>query len=99
MLASQIIISLCFVAVIILLFTNKLNRAIASLTAAVITYFVLVFLEGKEFDIIVDLLFGTPLDKFVNLHALILILGMMFIVQISDEAGLFQFLGVLAIKI
>ncbi len=99
MLASQIIISLCFVAVIILLFTNKLNRAIASLTAAVITYFVLVFLEGREFDIIVDLLFGTPLDKFVNLHALILIVGMMFIVQISDEAGLFQFLGVLAIKL
>jgi len=99
MLASQIIISLCFVAVIILLFTNKLNRAIASLTAAVITYFVLVFIEGREFDIIVDLLFGTPVDKFVNLHALILIVGMMFIVQISDEAGLFQFLGVLAIKL
>ncbi|MCE7739904.1 MAG: hypothetical protein KAU62_00315 [Candidatus Heimdallarchaeota archaeon] len=99
MLAGQIIISLCFVAVIILLFTNKLNRAIASLTAAVITYFVLVFIEGKEFDVIVDLLFGTPSDNFVNLHSLILILGMMFIVQISDEAGLFQLLGILAIKL
>ncbi len=98
-LASQIIISLCFLVVIILLFTNKLNRAIAAITAAIITYFVLVFIEGKSFSVIVDLLFGTPDDQFVNLHSLILIVGMMFIVQISDEAGLFQFLGVLAIKI
>ncbi|MBY9001666.1 MAG: hypothetical protein KGD64_12180, partial [Candidatus Heimdallarchaeota archaeon] len=35
----------------------------------------------------------------VNLHSLILILGMMFIVQISAEVGLFQFIGVLAIKL
>jgi Na+/H+ antiporter NhaD/arsenite permease-like protein len=90
---------LCFLAVVVLLFTNKLNRAIASITAAIVTYFVLVFSEGKGFDVIVDLLFGTPEDSFVNLHSIILIVGMMFIVQISDEAGLFQFLGVLAIKI
>ncbi|OLS32248.1 MAG: Inner membrane protein YbiR [Candidatus Heimdallarchaeota archaeon AB_125] len=99
MLASQIIISICFLVVVVLLFTNKLNRAIASVTAAVITYFVLVFIEKKGFDVIVELLFGTPSDNFVNLHALILIVGMMFIVQISDEAGLFQFIGVLAIKL
>ena len=98
-LVSQILISLCFLAVVVLLFTNKLNRAIASITAAIITYFVLVFSEGKGFDIIVKLLFGSTEDNFVNLHSLILIVGMMFIVQISDEAGLFQFLGVLAIKI
>ncbi len=99
MLASQIIIGVCFLAVVVLLFTDKLNRAIASLTAAVITYFVLVFIEKKGFDVIVELLFGTLDDQFVNLHSLILIVGMMFIVQISDEAGLFQFLGVLAIKL
>lgn len=98
-LASQIIISLCFLAVIVLIFTNKLNRAVAALAAAVITYFVLTFIEKKNFSVIVDLLFGTPDDGFVNLHSLILILGMMFIVQISDEAGLFQFIGVLAIKL
>ncbi len=90
---------MCFLAVVVLLFTNKLNRAIAAITAAIITYLVLVFIEGKGFSVIVELLFGTPDDQFVNLHTLILIIGMMFIVQISDEAGLFQFLGVLAIKI
>ena len=98
-LASQIIISLSFLAVVILIFTDKLNRAVAALTAAVITYFVLIFIEKNNFSVIVDLLFGTPDDGFVNLHSLILILGMMFIVQISDEVGLFQFLGVLAIKL
>ena len=98
-LASQIIISLCFLTVVVLIFADKLNRAIASLTAAVIAYFILVFLEKKDFSVMVDLLFGTPSDGFVNLHSLILIVGMMFIVQISDEAGVFQFLGVLAIKL
>ncbi len=85
--------------VIFLIFSDKLNRAVASLTSAVVTYFVLIFIEGHDFSVIVDLLFGTQADGFVNLHSLILILGMMFIVQISAEVGLFQFLGVLAIKI
>ncbi len=98
-LASQILISIFFIAVIVLIFSDKLNRAVASLTAAVATYFVLIFIEGEDFSVIVDLLFGTSADGFVNLHSLILILGMMFIVQISAEVGLFQFLGVLAIKI
>ena len=44
-------------------------------------------------------MFGTPDDGFVNLHSLILIVGMMFIVQISSEVGVFQFIGVLAIKL
>ena len=98
-LASQIIISLCFLTVVVLIFTNKLNRAIASLTAAVVSYFVLIFIENNDFSVIVELLFGTPDDGFVNLHSLILIVSMMFVVQISDEAGVFQFLGVLAIKL
>ncbi len=85
--------------VIVLIFTDKLNRAIASLTAATISYFVLVFIEKKNFSVFVDLLFGTPDDSFVNLHSLILIIGMMFIVQISSEVGVFQFIGVLAIKL
>lgn len=97
-LASQIIISLCFFIVIFLIFSDKLNRAVASLTSAVVTYFVLILINGEEFSIIVDLLFGTK-PYFVNLHSLILILGMMFIVQISAEVGLFQFLGILAIKL
>ncbi len=98
-LASQILISLCFLLVVVLIFTGKLNRAIAAITAAVFSYFVLVFIEKKDFSVFVELLFGTSGDGFVNLHALILIVGMMFIVQISAEVGVFHFIGVLAIKL
>ena len=97
-LASAIIISICFIVVIVIIFTEKINRAVVTITAALITYFTLIFIEHLEFSTLVDLLIGTKDDGFVNLHTLILIVGMMFIVQISDEAGLFQFIGVLAIK-
>ncbi len=66
---------------------------------AVITYFVLIFIEGYDFSIIVDLLFGTPSDGFVNLHSIILILAMMMIVQIAHEAGTFQFIAGKLIKL
>ena len=84
-LASQIIISLCFLAVIFLILTDKLNRAVAALTAAVVTYFVLIFIEKMNFSVVVDLLFGTPDDGFVNLHSLILILGMMFMYKYQTK--------------
>ncbi|MFX1591044.1 MAG: hypothetical protein ACFFC1_23150, partial [Promethearchaeota archaeon] len=71
MIISIIIILACFLAVILLIITNKLNRAIASLLGAIITYFVLIFIEGFDFSIIVELLFGSPIEGFVNLHSLI----------------------------
>lgn len=69
-----------------------------TLFGAIITYFVLIFLEGLDFSIIVELLFGTEEDNFVNLHSLILIIAMMMIVIISNEAGVFQFIAILLIK-
>ncbi|TFG28004.1 MAG: hypothetical protein EU532_06240 [Promethearchaeota archaeon] len=99
MIISSIIVASCFVGVIILIVTEKLNRAIAALTGATITYFVLIYIEGFEFPVIVDLLFGTERDGYVNLHSLVLIIGMMFIVAISNEAGLFQFLAIKLIKL
>ncbi|MFX1446358.1 MAG: SLC13 family permease, partial [Promethearchaeota archaeon] len=99
MIISSIIITSCFIGVIILILTERLNRAIAALTGATITYFVLIFIEGMKFSVVVDLLFGTDNDGFVNLHSLILIIGMMFIVSISNEAGLFQFLAIKLIKL
>ncbi len=58
----------------------------------------MVFLEGLKFSIIVDLLFGSEEDNYVNLHSLILIISMMIIVIISNEAGVFQFIAVILIK-
>lgn len=99
MIVSIIIVLACFSAVILLIITDKLNRAVASLTGAVIVYFVLIYLEGKDFKVILDLLFGSESEGFVNLHSLILIIGMMFIVEISKEAGLFQFFALNLIKL
>ncbi len=99
MIISIIIILACFLAVILLIITNKLNRAIASLLGAIITYFVLIFIEGFDFSIIVELLFGSPIEGFVNLHSLIMIIGMMMIVQIAHEAGSFQFIAGKLIKL
>ena len=96
---SAIIIIGCFFGVVILILAEKMNRTIAALSGALITYFALIFIEGEGFSTIIDLLFGSEEEGFVNLHSLILIIGMMFIVQISDEAGLFQFLAVIAIKL
>ncbi|HUX98094.1 MAG TPA: SLC13 family permease [Candidatus Deferrimicrobium sp.] len=90
---GAIIVTGCFIGVLICIVTNKLNRAVAALAGAVVTYFVLVFLEHKDFLIISELLFGTTSDGFVSFHALLLILGMLIIVQVCHSAGVFQFLS------
>ncbi|MHA2394184.1 MAG: SLC13 family permease [Promethearchaeota archaeon] len=86
-------------AVIILIVTNKLSRAISSLLGAVITYFVLIFIEKLDFSVVVDMLFGSPVDGFVNLHSIIMIIGMMIIVEIAHEAGSFQFIAAKLVKL
>ncbi len=78
--------------------TEKMNRAILAISGALITYFVLTLIEQRDFSLIVDLLLGTQKEDYVNLHSLMLIVGIMFIVHISDEIGTFQFLAVIAIK-
>jgi Na+/H+ antiporter NhaD/arsenite permease-like protein len=90
--------TICFVLVLILILSNKINRAIIAISGAVVTYYILIFLEDKNYSIIVELMFGSANDGFVNLRALILIIGIMFIVKISEEAGMFQFLAAYVIK-
>ena len=97
--ASAIIISIVFIAVVVLIITDKVNRAILAITGAIITYFVLIFIQGFNYGDIISLIVGTERDGYVNFHSLTLIVGMMFIVQISSEAGLFQFLGIVAVKV
>jgi Na+/H+ antiporter NhaD/arsenite permease-like protein len=99
MIISTIIILACFLAVIQLILTNKLNRAISSLFGALIVYFVLIYFENKDFTIIVDLLFGTAEDHYSNVHSLILIISIMIIIQISNDSGLFQVLAISLVKL
>ena len=65
---------------------------------ALVAYFVLIFIEGFDFSVVVNLMFSIDED-YVNLHSLILIISMMIIVQISHEAGLFQFIAIYLIKL
>lgn len=44
------------------------------------------------------MMLGSQADGYVNLHSLILIIGMFYIVNIADEAGVFQFIAVIAVK-
>jgi len=96
-LIDQIIIVGCFFSVIILIITNKLNRAIAALIGAVIVYFTLIFTKKGDFLVFIDLILGVGPD-YQNYHALILILGMLFIVQVCSSAGVFQFIAFQLIK-
>ncbi|OLS14465.1 MAG: transport protein [Promethearchaeota archaeon CR_4] len=98
MLESALIVLGTFVTVILLILTNKMNRAIAAISGSIVCYFTLTFIEKQDFLIFVDFLIGKsnpghPDGGFVNLHSIILILGMMFIVQICHEAGVFQFIA------
>lgn len=98
MVASAIILILVFVIIVVLIITEKVNRAVLSMCGALVTFFTLTFLEGKEFGIIIELLFGTEHNGYVNFHSLLLILGIMFIVQIAEESGTIQFVAIYAIK-
>ena len=99
MFISALIIICCFIGVVILIISERMNRAISALAGAVITYFVLIFIERMDFSIIMDLLFGSQTDGFVNLHSLILIFAMMLIVVIAHESGAFQFIAIKLIKL
>ena len=92
-----IVVISTFIAVLFLIVTDKLNRAIAALTGAIIIYFTLIFIKGDKITIFIDLTFGTGGD-YENLHALVLILGMLFIVEICLSAGVFQFISFQLIK-
>ncbi|MFW9949933.1 MAG: SLC13 family permease [Candidatus Thorarchaeota archaeon] len=98
MVISILIILCCFFGVIILILAGK-NRAVSSLFGALIVYFVLIYVENKDFIIIIDLLFGTAQDNYSNVHSLILIISIMIIIQISSDAGLFQVLAISLVKL
>lgn len=87
-----------FIIVILLILSEKMDRAIVAISGGVLTYYTLIFLDGKDFAVIVSLLFGSAEDGFVNLKSLILILGMMIVIGIAEEAGVFQLLAAYVIK-
>jgi len=98
---SQFIITACFIGVILVILTDKINRAIISIVGALIVFFTLVFNTSSSYTAVpsdfITILFGTA-PSYVNLHALVLVIGMLFIVQICSSAGVFQFIAFQLIK-
>ncbi|TFG22933.1 MAG: hypothetical protein EU533_03700 [Promethearchaeota archaeon] len=90
---STVIILLVFVTIIVLLMLEKVNRIVLVLCGAIICFFTLTFIEGKDYSIFIGFIFGTPSDNFVNSHSLFLIFGISIIIQICHISGLFSFLS------
>ncbi len=82
-----------FLIVLILIAVNKFDRTMLAIIGGIITYLVLILFEKSESAIIIEFIVGTPANDFVNLRTIVLIFGMMLIIQICMESGLFEFLG------
>lgn len=90
---SAIILTIVFLAMLVLIAFEYAEREVLAILAGIITYFVITFIEHKGFEVIIDFLIGTREDGYVNLRSIILIFGMMTIVEIAIEGGVFQFLA------
>lgn len=93
MLISIILLLITFALIMIFVSLNVIDREILALAGAIVTFFILSFFEGANFTTITNLLFGSAADKYMNMHSLILILGLMIIVEICVQSGMFQFLS------
>jgi Na+/H+ antiporter NhaD/arsenite permease-like protein len=97
---SAIIITAYFIGMLILIFFNKVNRAILALGGALLSFFTLIVIENDTYikNNLIELIIGKGPNYF-NLQAIILILGMIFIVQICHLAGVFQYFAFKLIQI
>jgi Na+/H+ antiporter NhaD/arsenite permease-like protein len=93
MIYTEYLLLAIFIGLLICIALDVLDRAVLAIIAAVLTYIVLIYFEHASPLIIPDFLFGTIDDGFVNLNSIVLIFSMMFLVQIANEAGLFQFIA------
>lgn len=90
---SGVIILFVFIGALALIVKEKVNRAIVALAGAIITFYILIEFEKFDYSVIIDLVLGTKEDNFVEFRALILILSMMLIIDVSQQAGVFQFIS------
>ena len=89
----SLIIFLVFLAVILLIVFNVINRAVAAMAGALVCFFTLTFLAKVPLSLIMGYIVGTAEDSYGNFKTLILVMGIMFIVEISHEGGVFQFIA------
>ncbi len=82
-----------FLLVLVLIAINKFDRTMVAIFGGITTYFILILIDKSEPAVIIEFIIGTSANDFVNLRTLVLVFGMMLIIQICMESGLFEFLG------
>lgn len=93
MLVTVILLLINFLVLIIFISFSKIDRTVITLACGVVTIFLLSILEHVGYNVFVDFIVGTKKDGYVNFHSIVLLFGMLVIVQICIEAGVFQFLS------
>ncbi|MEX2683019.1 MAG: SLC13 family permease [Candidatus Sigynarchaeota archaeon] len=98
-LISIVIVVAVLATVVVLIVTERLNRAAASVGGALVCFFVVTCIEGKQFSRVIEYIVGNTDDNYASIHSLFLIVGMLLIVQVCSQSGLFQFLAFNIIKL
>lgn len=84
---------------LILIAKDVMDRAALAFISAMIAFFILISLEHASPLLMVEFLFGTVEDEFLNFHTITLIFGIMVISTICAETGVFQFIAFKMIQI
>ena len=92
-LIEGILLLVLLVIMISLFAKQKGNRAIIALAGAVSTYVILFFFESANPALILDFMFGTEADNFVNFNSILLFLGIITIIEITKDSGFFQYIA------
>jgi Na+/H+ antiporter NhaD/arsenite permease-like protein len=88
-----LLLLILFISLLYLIAKDVMNRAALVIVFAVIAYFILISVEGASPAIVVDLLFGTADNDYVNFHTLVLIFGIVIVSSICQRTGLFEFIA------
>ena len=71
-----------------------MDRTTLAFICALVSFFILlIFEENVSPYVVVEFLFGTPENEFINFQTITLIFGIMVISTICTETGLFQYLA------
>jgi Na+/H+ antiporter NhaD/arsenite permease-like protein len=99
MIVSMILLLILFVAMLILIAKDLMDRAALVFICAAIAFLILIIVDQAPPTVIIDFLFGTTEDEFLNFHTVLLIFGVMIISTICNFNGFFQFIAFQMIKL
>ncbi len=88
-----------FVLMLVAIAKETMDRSSLVLIIAVLSFSVVVLLQGVPIIYVFELLFGTPEDNYSNARTIMLIFSISIIAFFSQRSGLFQFVAFKVIQI